>query len=167
MHPILYSIGHSNHSPARFLELLRGAGIGLLVDVRSVPASRFVPAYRQAAMQGWLAEGGIGYRWLGQHLGGKPRDPALQTGGRTDYTKVAAAAGFQLAIENLLDLAAEQPLAIMCAERDPADCHRARLVTPALTARGAEMRHILSDGGVEPDAALRQRLAPRQPDLFG
>jgi uncharacterized protein (DUF488 family) len=165
--PILYSIGHSNHSPARFLELLRAAGIGLVVDVRSVPASRYVPAYTREAMRDWLAQGGIGYRWLGQQLGGKPRDAALLTGGRTDYAKVTASADFQAGIATLLEIAAAQPLAMMCAERDPADCHRTHLVTPALTTRGADVRHILADGGIEPDAALRQRLAPRQPDLFG
>lgn len=164
---LIHSIGHSNHSKAEFLGLLRGAGIGLLVDVRSVPASRYVPAYGGAVLRQWLGEAGIGYHWLGRELGGKPQDAALYSAGRADYKKIAAAAAFQGGIATLHNLAAKQPLAMMCAERDPAHCHRTHLVTPALCARGADVRHILADGSVESDAALRQRIAPRQPDLFG
>lgn len=166
--PILvHSIGHSNHSPADFLGLLHEVGIRLLVDVRSMPASRHVPAYGAANLRQWLSEAGIGYHWLGRELGGKPQGAALYSGGRPDYNKIASAAAFQDGITTLLNLAASQPLAMMCAERDPAHCHRAHLVTPALRARDAEVRHILADGRVESDAALRQRIAPRQPDLFG
>ncbi len=172
--PKLFSIGHSNQSLASLIALLRLHGIALLADVRSNPASRYLPHFNRAPLQVALQQGGIGYRWLGQGLGGKPQDAALYSGGRPDYACITASAAFQGAIAALLDLAAVQPVAIMCAERDPAQCHRAHLVTPALLAAGAEMLHILGDGSLEADASLRRRMQqttrrggdPRQADLF-
>ncbi len=150
----VYSIGHSNQGTEQLVALLRQHGILLLADVRSQPASRYLPHFGRAALERSLPEAGITYRWLGQALGGKPR---------------AALPVFSAGIETLLDLAAQQPLAMMCAERDPAQCHRAHLVTPALLARGAAVQHIHADGHLESDAELRRRLEPpppRQPDLF-
>ena len=68
----LYSIGHSNHEAAAFLELLRRHGIAAVADVRSRPYSRFVPHFSKERLQRILAEEGIGYLFLGGELGGKP-----------------------------------------------------------------------------------------------
>jgi uncharacterized protein (DUF488 family) len=151
----VYSIGHSNRDTDHLVALLRQHGIQLLADIRSQPASRYLPHFGRTALQRSLPEAGIAYRWLGEALGGKPRAPLPV---------------FSAGIETLLELAAQQPVAMMCAERDPAHCHRAHLVTPALLARGAAVQHIHGDGHLESDADLRRRIAPappRQPDLFG
>lgn len=151
----VYSIGHSNRDTAHLVSLLQRHGILLLADVRSQPASRYLPHFGRAALERSLPQAGIAYRWLGESLGGKPR---------------ADLPVFSAGIETLLELAAQQPLAMMCAERDPAQCHRAHLVTPALLARGAAVQHIHGDGRLESDAELRQRITPpppRQRDLFG
>lgn len=149
MAPTVFTIGHSSHPAEAFLALLRRHGIGLLADVRSAPASRFAPQFNRAALEQSLLAAGIGYRWLGQALGGKPRAPApLFAGG----------------IAELLALAHSMPTAIMCAERDPLQCHRTHLVTPALLKNGATVVHILADGALLPNDALQQ--SPQQQDLF-
>jgi uncharacterized protein (DUF488 family) len=148
--PAIFTIGHSSHPAGQFVALLRRHGVGLLVDVRSAPASRFAPQFNRAALEQSLKAAGIGYRWLGQALGGKPR---------------AAAPVFATGIADLLTLAKTVPTAIMCAERDPQNCHRTHLVTPALLQNGATVTHILSDGGLLPHDALQQ--PPKQQDLFG
>lgn len=150
--PIIHSIGHSSHSEADFLALLHRHDIALLADVRSVPASRYVPRFSERNLRQWLPQGGVAYRWLGDRLGGKPR---------------ATPERFQDGIAALLDLGRGQKVAMMCAERDPAQCHRTHLVTPALLAAGAQVLHILADGGIEDHAELQKRLAPKQADLFG
>jgi uncharacterized protein (DUF488 family) len=162
----VFTIGHSNHPPAVFTDLLRGQAVDCLVDVRSQPASRFAPQFARAAMQQWLAAAGIGYCWLGATLGGRPPDPAVyRPGGRVDYAARALQSDFAVGIAQLLKLAADRPAAIMCAERDPLHCHRTHLVTPALLAAGVTVHHILADGSCINHAALQQP-AKRQPDLF-
>ena len=73
---VLYTVGHSNHPIGRFIELINAAGIELIVDVRSVPFSRFAPQFNRAALEKSLASARIGYHYLGDLLGGRP-------GGRT------------------------------------------------------------------------------------
>jgi uncharacterized protein (DUF488 family) len=139
--PTVFSIGHSNQTAEQFVGLLQRHGIGLLADIRSAPASRFAPQFNREALRRSLETAGIDYRWLGAALGGKPR---------------AAEPAFAAGVGELLDLAAAQPTAMMCAERDPKSCHRTHLVTPALLQRGATVMHILGDGALLPHDALQQ-----------
>ena len=161
----ILTIGHSNHSAPAFLALLQAHGVELLADIRSQPASRFAPQFSRAALERSLAEAGIAYRWFGEGLGGRPRDPALYgAAGHPDYARMAASAGFTAALDALLEAASKTTTAIMCAARDPQKCHRNQLVTPALLARGATVQHILADGKLL-SAAPQTR--PAQRDLFG
>jgi uncharacterized protein (DUF488 family) len=152
---IIHSIGHSNHAIERFVELLRAAGIARLADIRSVPASRFCPQFNGKRLAASLTEAGIGYVWLGDRLGGKPKDPALQRGGRPDYVKIATTVPFRAGIDELIALADDTPTAMMCAERAPLDCHRTHLVAPALVERGIEVIHLLADGTTQPHRELK------------
>jgi len=148
----VFTIGHSNQTAEQLIALLQRHGIGLLADVRSAPASRFAPQFNRAALEASLKQAGISYRWLGQALGGKPR---------------AAAPVFAGGIAELLALADGQRTAIMCAERDPQNCHRTHLVTPALLQKGATVTHILGSGDLLPHDQLQQATKPKQQDLFG
>lgn len=146
----LHTIGHSNHPIERFLGLLQGQGVTVLADVRSIPQSRFAPQFRQAALRASLNQAGIGYVWLGEGLGGKPKDKSLWRDGVPDFQRMAASPAFRAGLEQLKALMAEQRVAIMCAEREPKDCHRARLVAPELAREGLDIGHILVDGSVLP-----------------
>lgn len=150
----LWTIGHSNHPIGQFGGLLRAAGIAVLVDVRSHPASRFCPQFNRLAIDAAMQAAGIGYRWLGEGLGDKPKDPALMRGRLPDYARMAATAEFSSAINELIDIAEAAPVAIMCAEKHPLDCHRTHLITPALAARGVEVVHLLADGTSLPHREL-------------
>ena len=159
----LFTIGHSNHPISHFLGLLGRHGIGLLADIRSVPASRHHPQFGKRRLRDSLAAQGIAYAFLGQQLGGRPRDPACLVDGVVSYERVAETAAFQEGLTRLVCLAQAQPVAMMCAERNPADCHRSRLVSPALIRHGWEVRHILADGTVQEHGRLE---TPSQSDLF-
>lgn len=164
----LHSIGHSNHPIDRFLALIRNAEIQLLVDVRSHPGSRFHPQFNRSTLEAALARAGVGYRWLGERLGGKSKDAGLlDAHGHPDYERMAATEAFRGGIYELEGLAAEQRLAFMCAEEDPLRCHRTRLVTPALVARGLRVRHLRGDGRAIEHETLVVEPSSRQADLFG
>jgi len=68
---MLYTIGHSNHSPEKFLDLLKEHDIRTLVDVRSWPSSRRLPHFNRPALEQSVAGAGIRYLWFGKELGGK------------------------------------------------------------------------------------------------
>lgn len=156
--PTVFTIGHSNHSSERFIALLRGAGITAVADVRSIPRSRRWPQFSRGRIEHWLADAGISYVFLGAELGGRPADPALLREGRPDYDLMAATPSFRVGLERVLDGAGKYRVALMCAEREPLDCHRFLLVSRHLKERGVRLRHILADGSIEPQETTEVRL---------
>jgi len=156
--PVVFTIGHSNHSSERFLALLQGASITAVADVRSIPRSRRWPHFSRVRIEHWLAEAGIADDFLGAELGGKPADPALLREGRPDYDLMAATPAFKAGLERVLDGAGRYRIALMCAEREPLDCHRFLLVSRHLRERGVCLRHILADGSIEPHEITENRL---------
>jgi uncharacterized protein (DUF488 family) len=155
---VIWTIGHSNHSAVRFIDLLQGAGIDCVADVRSTPFSRRNPQFSQKALAAALKDAGIEYWFLGDALGARPKDPECWEDGKVSYARIAASAGFQEAIRALIDASHAKRIALMCAEKEPLDCHRTILVGRALARRGAELAHIHADGRIESQAALEERL---------
>jgi len=166
--PAILTIGHSNHEMADFLAMLTRHHAHTLVDVRSWPGSRRLPQFNQAPLEAALKAAAIQYVWFGKALGGKADDPALLTAdGRPDYAAMAACPAFQDALAELITLAGANTVVIMCAEGDPARCHRTNLVGNQLMKRGIAVTHILRDGTLTADGELPSRKPPAQPDLFG
>lgn len=160
MNPIK-TIGHSNHPIERLVDLLRAAGVGRLVDVRSTPWSRRHPQFGKDRLARSLAEAGIGYLHEGAVLGGKPD-------GGGSYDSLAARPDFKTALDRLVEAAEGTTLCLMCAEKDPLDCHRTVLVSRHLAERGVAVEHLLADGGSCPHAQIEEALLGRAsaPDLF-
>jgi uncharacterized protein (DUF488 family) len=154
----LFSIGHSNIAEQQFLALLRDAGVSFIADVRSAPYSRFCPWFSQKQLSASLAASGIGYAAMGDTLGGRPRDDSLYRDGVADYEAMAAHPEYAAGLGRLLDAVARSLLCILCAEREPLDCHRCLLVARSLAERGLTVGHILHDGSIEPHAETEQRL---------
>jgi uncharacterized protein (DUF488 family) len=167
----LFTIGHSNSSIDRFIALLGEAGVNTVADVRSTPYSRFCPWFSRNNLQAHLKAAGIDYLSYGEALGGRPGDASLYCDGVADYEAMAGTSAFQSSLDRLQNDMAQHRICLMCAEREPLDCHRCLLVARALAARGACIGHILHDGAVEPHAATEQRLMQwadkaAEPDLF-
>ena len=165
----LLTVGHSNLPPDRFAALLQGAGVTAIVDVRSVPFSRRFPWFSQQRLAERLARDGISYLPMGDALGGRPRNPALYRDGVADYEAMAATPAFRAGLDRVGAEAQRHRVCLMCAEREPLDCHRCLLVGRAL-AQGLAIGHLLVDGRVEPHTATEQRLlalaGPAPADLF-
>jgi uncharacterized protein (DUF488 family) len=154
----LFSIGHSNIPADRFIAMLRSAGVNAIADVRSTPASRRFPWFSGKNLAARLQQEGMIYCGFGDALGGRPREAALYRDGIADYAAMARHGEFVAGLERLRAAAARHRLCVMCAEREPLECHRCLLVARALAERGIDVGHILHDGKIEPHAATERRL---------
>ena len=132
----LLTIGHSNQPADRFIGLLRNAGVTTVADVRSVPFSRRFPWFSAKALAERLAREGIAFLPLGDALGGRPRDPEFYCDGVADYEAMAAAPEFRAGLDQVADAMSRHRLCLMCAEREPLDCHRCLLLARRLAERG-------------------------------
>jgi uncharacterized protein (DUF488 family) len=157
---MIHTVGHSNHPIERFLGLLRPHGITAVADVRSTPYSRFNPQFRREKLQAALAEVGIQYVFLGEELGARSQDPACYDAeGRVSYERLAKTDLFRKGIERLKTGMVEHRISLMCAEREPLECHRTILVSRELVRDAVAVTHILGDGSLETHEQAMQRLA--------
>ena len=143
---VIYTIGHSNHPPEKFLQMLHAQGIEVVADLRSRPYSRFVPHFNRDALTNLLQEAGIRYLYLGKELGGKPQDPDRPLTDEVVWEYLKSRPQFQEGLTRLLNEARQARVCVLCAEADPARCHRSQLIAPELEARGVRVKHILPDG---------------------
>ena len=154
----VYTIGHSNHPVEHFLHLLGQHGIEAVADVRSSPYSRFNPQYNRENLQGSLQAAGIRYVFLGRELGARSEDPSCYRDNQVQYDRLARTGLFRSGIRRVLEGADQYRIALMCAEKEPLQCHRTILVTRELEKQGMAIRHILADGSLEPHADAMERL---------
>ena len=155
----VFTIGHSTHTVAEFLALLRQHGITAVGDVRSRPYSRQNPHFNREEMERFLREAGIAYVFLGKELGARSQDPSCYEQGRVRYDLLARTDLFQRGLGRVREGMERYRLALLCAEKEPLECHRTILVSRHLDALGIDVRHILADGAMEPHADALKRLA--------
>ncbi len=166
---VIYTIGHSDHTIERFISLLKQHGITAIADVRSAPYSRYHPQFNKDALAASLEKEGVKYVFLGKELGARPDDPACYENGQVDFNRVAEREEFKSGLERVLKGGENYRIALMCAEKEPLDCHRTILVCHNLERPGVSIMHILSDGTLEEhhDAESRLlKLTNCEQDLF-
>lgn len=151
----ILTVGHGDQSIEDFIALLRQHRVEVLVDTRSMPYSARNPQFGQRVLSSFLDEAGIRYVFLGDKLGGKPRDGSLYDGaGRPDYDKIAATDGYRQGISMLEELArGDENVAVMCSESDYRECHRYKLIARTLAINGAQVWHICRDGSLDENPA--------------
>lgn len=164
------TVGHSNHSLDEFVRLLRLHRVTAVADVRSAPYSRFNPQFNCEALEHALKAHGIKYVFLGRELGARSDDRSCYENGRVQYARLARTELFRNGIERIVRGANDYRIALMCAEKEPLECHRTLLVARALEQRGVVVEHILPDGRLESHGHAMERLLdivglPRE-DLF-
>jgi uncharacterized protein (DUF488 family) len=162
---MLLTYGHGTDSAEQTAEILGGAGISALVDIRTAPGSRRNPQFARAAMEEWLPEAGIAYRWE-KRLGGfrRPGPDNPDVAWREDmfrgYAEYMRSAEFLAAVGTVLAEAQTRQVTVMCAESLWWRCHRRLVADFAEAARGVEVRHLMHDGQLEahrPSPGLRLR----------
>lgn len=152
------TIGHSTHALEDFVALLRRHEVTAMADVRSAPYSRINPQFNREPLTAALEAEGIRYVYLGDALGGRSADPACYEGGRIRYDRVATTEPFRRGLARVVHGAARHRIALMCAEKEPLDCHRTLLVARALDEQGVDVAHIHADGALERHAEAMDRL---------
>ena len=162
----LYTIGYATKPREVFLEQLHRYGIGVVADVRSVPYSRAFHDYHREALSAALQQAGIAYVFLGEELGPRSKDAAHYNGdGQVQFDRLMTSPLYRQGMERLLTgLGRGYAIALCCAEKDAATCHRSLLIGyEAIRHRGLQVTHIAHDGSCESQQDLEKRL----PELTG
>ena len=166
----LFTIGHSTHEETVFTGLLARHGVTAVCDVRSKPYSRLQPQFNREALREILRANGIAYVFLGRELGARSEDPGCYENGRVHYDRLARTDLFQSGVERVREGMSLHRIALVCAEKEPLECHRTILIARHMEALGVDVRHIHADGSLESHGDAMTRLARMLrmdgPDLF-
>jgi uncharacterized protein (DUF488 family) len=163
------TVGHSNHTVEHFLGLLTAHAIEVVVDARSRPYSKYAKQFDHEALKTTLRDTGIRYLYLGRELGGRPDgDEFYDEEGHVRYDRVAATKRFREGLDRLERGIHEYRVAVLCAEENPACCHRRLLVGRVLLERGVQVEHIRGDGRIQTEEELAAEVNPNrgQSSLF-
>ena len=161
MSDTIYTIGHSTHAIEQFVALLVRHRISVVCDVRSRPYSRMNPQFNRETLRASLKKAGIKYVFLGKELGARSEDKSCYRDGQVQYELLAQTKLFREGIKRVEEGAKEHRIALMCAEKEPLDCHRTILVARKLSDDGIPIKHILGDGELEDHAHAIERLIAR------
>jgi uncharacterized protein (DUF488 family) len=145
----LFTVGHSNVDMENFLELIRSHSVELIVDVRSSPYSKYVPQFNRENLKAKLEGEGVGYEFLGDRIGGKPKDEKYYEDGKVVYSLIEAGPAYREGISKLMELLKTRKTSLMCSEENPFNCHRHNLISQTLLRRGVKILHIRGNGKLE------------------
>ena len=140
MNETVFTIGHSTHPQERFVSLLCQHGITALCDVRSTPYSRVNPQFNREGLRESLRACGITYVFLGKELGARSADPTCYEYGKVKYDRLAVTDLFRQGLDRVREGTRTYRVALMCAEKEPLECHRTILVARHLVDRSEERR---------------------------
>ncbi|MBD2395717.1 DUF488 domain-containing protein [Cyanobacterium aponinum AL20118] len=154
----IFTIGHSNHSIEKFIDLLKQHQISAIADVRSTPYSRYNQQYNQEKLKHELRRNNISYSFLGKELGARSDNPNCYEENKVVYDKIAQTEEFLEGLKRLKKGLKQYKIALMCAEKDPINCHRAILISRYLKKNKIDIWHILPNGQLESQTELEQRL---------
>lgn len=158
----LYSIGHGTRKIEDFLALLKKFEIKYLIDVRSQPFSKFNPDYNQNSLKDFMKNYGVTYVFMGDLLGGRPKDlDCYDSEGRVDYKKLQRKEFYLNGIKRL-KTAYEKGVnaALMCSESKPCECHRSKLIGMTLFNDDEKivLAHIDENGKLKDQASVMNEL---------
>jgi len=162
----LKTIGHSNHQIETFLDILHHHKINCIIDLRSSPYSRHNPQFNRETLKTDLEINEIEYVYMGDRLGARHEDKKLLfDNGKVDFYKVKDLPSFIEGIENLINKTSTGTnISLMCAEKDPFNCHRFVLVSRALAKQNIDVEHILSDKSTVLQSELEEKLLDKYTD---
>lgn len=164
----IFSIGHGGQSADTLIKQLNRAEILYVIDVRSTPYSRFQPEFSRDPLNSLLQENSLKYVFMGDLLGGRPKDDDCYTEGKVDYSKVKTKNFFMSGISRLKNARSKGfNICLICSESHPSQCHRAKLVGEALSTESIDVTHILPDGAHQSQRNVILEITDGQLGLFG
>jgi len=143
----LYTIGHSTYEIEDFISLLKNNSINTIVDVRSIPYSKFASQYNRETLKYFLKKNKIYYIFMGDLLGARYEDKSLLfNDGKVNFKKVQEIKSFQDGIARLdKGITKGYNISLMCSEKEAFDCHRFGLISKFLTKNSIDVNHIYPD----------------------
>lgn len=163
----IFTIGYGSRKIDLFIRILKEYQIQFLVDVRTSPYSKFNSDFSQAPLRKHLADSQIKYVFMGDLLGGQPRDESCYTDGKVDYEKCKTKPFYQKGIDRLRTAWTKHlRIAIMCSEGKPQDCHRSKLIGETLSALNIDVRHIDETGLLKSQEQVIETLLGNQLSFF-
>lgn len=164
----IFSIGYGSNSQSTILEQLRLARVGYVIDVRSSPYSRFQPDFSREPLTASLNSNDMKYVFMGDLLGGRPKDDDCYTDGHVDYTKTRSKDFFIRGIDRLKTAYGKGlNICMLCSEGHPSQCHRSKLIGEVLVDHGIGVTHILPNGSTKSQSEVISELTDGQSDMFG
>jgi uncharacterized protein (DUF488 family) len=167
----IFTIGHSNHDIADFINLLLANKIELVIDVRSAPYSKIYPHFNKKSLEVSLTKNSIEYLFLGDSVGGRSNNLNDYSKGRVMYKRIAQKEDYISSINLIISLSSEHKTVLMCSEKDPLECHRTLLISRTIEKLRVKILHIHRDGKIESQGEAIQRLLAiwklDSPSLFG
>ena len=154
----LFTIGYSELKVSSFVALLKRYMVETVADVRSSPYSKFYPDFNFEGLKQTLKTHGIKYAFLGKELGARRSEEECYVNGKVSYDLVFKTEAFQSGLQRLINGAGRMRVALLCAEKDPLDCHRAILICRYLRNAIGPINHILNDGRIETHYESERRL---------
>lgn len=147
---MIYTVGHSNHSIEKFIGLLKSNGIESIIELRSVPKSKYAPHFNKPNLTYELSKNGISYLDMGKYLGGRPDDKTvLNIENKIEEDLIERKEWYINSIMRLINLSKESKVAIMCSEENPNNCHRGYIITHTLLKNSEEVSHIRGNGKIQ------------------
>ena len=170
----VFTIGYAGFSPDAFVQTLHARQITVLIDVRSEPHSQYHLEYNKELIAKRLKKEHILYAHFAKEFGARQDNPAYYPNGYLDFELFAASEAFQNGVRRVVrGMEQGYRFTLMCAEKDPAQCHRAILAARAFHEAGYPVVHLLPNGETQTHEELENRLLNRyfpdrdQMTLFG
>lgn len=164
----IHTIGYGSRSLDEFVAALQTHGIEYIIDVRSAPYSSFKPEFSKGALEASLRERGIRYLYLGDALGGQPKDRDCYEDDKVVYARVKEKPFYRAGIVRVQAAFRQQRrVALMCSEGKPELCHRSKLIAPSLIELGIPVVHIDEHGSLRSQDEVMAGLTDGQLSLFG
>lgn len=163
----IFTIGHGTWTLDSMVTLLRASGVQTLVDVRTSPYSKVQAEFDRPALERASSRKGFEYVYMGDSLGGRPPHADCYTEGQVDYGKVRQRDFFKKGLARLVEGYNQgSTVCLLCAEGQPDNCHRSKLLSEALADIGIPVSHFYADGPPRPHVRLWEEAASRQQALL-
>lgn len=152
----LFSVGHSNQSIEEFYQLLESQRIDCILDVRSMPYSKYTPQFNGEFLSSWLKKQGVLYVPFGKHFGARRSDclkettfvkkGVKETKPQVNFELCVTTPDFLYGVERLNKaLDQNRRVSLMCSEEDPLGCHRFSFISRYFYDLGWDVLHIMRD----------------------
>ena len=154
----IFTIGYSVHEIYDFINILKKYNINALADVRSQPFSGYKPEYNKKPLSISLKKENIIYIFLGEECGARTSNSECYSNGKANYSLIANTDSFKKCINRIKKGMKKYNICLMCAEKDPVNCHRTVLICRNLKYDYINIKHILSDGSLEDHSLTEKRM---------